>query len=128
MNVEQYNIFRVSTCQVRNNWNEIIFAPGQVLHATMDLGWCWLARPVGSAATPRMLPKAECRELNEAERTEWMPSSKPGRTGESVTTEPCPTCKAPATCRHLSGSHVWDCPNCGEIIATVCYECPDCIR
>lgn len=46
--------------------------------------------------------------------------------GESITTEPCPTCRAPATCRHLSGTHVWDCPNCGEIIATVGYDCPDC--
>lgn len=68
MNIEQYNIFRVTTCQVRNHWNEIIFEPGQVLHAIMDLGWCFLARPVGSAATPRMLPKEECRELSEAER------------------------------------------------------------
>jgi len=72
MNVEKYNIFRVTTCPVLNNWNEIIFQPGQVLHAIMDLGECWLAHPVGSDATPRMLPKAECRELTEAERSEWV--------------------------------------------------------
>lgn len=73
MNIEKYNIFRVTTCQVRNNRSEIIFEKGQVVQAIFDEGSCWFARPVGSAATPRMLPKAECRELNEAERAEWMP-------------------------------------------------------
>ena len=45
----------------------------------------------------------------------------------ATTTEPCPTCKAIATCDHLGGIHIWDCSNCGEIIATVCYECPECV-
>jgi ribosomal protein L37AE/L43A len=45
---------------------------------------------------------------------------------ETITIEPCPTCKAIATCKHLSGTHIWDCPNCGEIIATVMYECYVC--
>ncbi len=43
-----------------------------------------------------------------------------------TTIEPCPTCRSIATCEHLSGIHLWDCPNCGEIVATVGYDCPDC--
>ena len=45
----------------------------------------------------------------------------------SITTrEACPTCSALANCDHNSGTHVWDCPFCGEIVATVLYACPHC--
>lgn len=47
-------------------------------------------------------------------------------TGDCMTHEACPTCGSPATCEHLSGTHVWDCPECGEIVATVGYPCPQC--
>lgn len=63
MNIEKYNILRITTCQVRNHWNEIIFEKDTVVQAIMDLGWCWLAKPVGANKTPRMLPKSECQEL-----------------------------------------------------------------
>jgi ribosomal protein L37AE/L43A len=43
-----------------------------------------------------------------------------------TTIEPCPTCRTIASCDHLGDIHIWDCPNCGEIIATVMYETPDC--
>jgi len=42
------------------------------------------------------------------------------------THEPCPTCGAEAECQHLGDTHVWDCPECGEILAIVCYPCPNC--
>ncbi len=47
-------------------------------------------------------------------------------TDDRITHEPCPTCGSPATCRHFAGSHIWDCPECGTIVATVGYPCPQC--
>lgn len=43
-----------------------------------------------------------------------------------VTTEPCPTCKTEAQCWHWGKEHVWQCPECGEIVALVGYVCEGC--
>ncbi len=67
VDITQYNIYRIATEDIRNEWNEIVHYEGTLLHCTEDLNWCFLAKVPGSAATPRMLPKKECRQLTDAE-------------------------------------------------------------
>lgn len=50
------------------------------------------------------------------------------------TTEPCPTCQAPAQCEHGIRDgwddqplHVWDCPNCGRYTVILGWNCPACV-
>lgn len=52
---------------------------------------------------------------------------------ETVTTEPCPACGLMATCEHGwivndRPAHVWQCRECGETTAVLCYVCADCER
>jgi hypothetical protein len=63
MDVTEYNIYRITTQQVRNNWNEILFDAGQVVQCTEDLGDLWLAKPLGSNSIPRMLPKSQAERI-----------------------------------------------------------------
>lgn len=69
MDVTEYNIYRITTQQVRNNWNEILFDAGQVVQCTEDLGNLWLAKIAGSNDIPRMLPKSECRTIGVNDET-----------------------------------------------------------
>lgn len=68
MDVTKYNIFRVTTNQVVNAWNEILFNSCELVHCVEDLGTIWLAKPIGSNEIPRMLPKSATRELTSKER------------------------------------------------------------
>ena len=49
-----------------------------------------------------------------------------------LTTEPCLTCQHPdATCEHglrdqFGPIHIWNCPECGEELLILCYDCPEC--
>lgn len=69
MDVSQYDIYRITTKDVRNEQNEIIFRKGTVVHCVEDLGSLWLARPKDTEATPRMLPKNECDMLPKLSQT-----------------------------------------------------------
>lgn len=68
VNVTKYNIFRITTNRVSNDWNEEIFSAGQIVQCTEDMGTIWFAKPIGTDAIPRMLPKSECRQLTEDEK------------------------------------------------------------
>lgn len=68
MNVEKYNIFRMTTHRVLNNLNEEIFPKGTIVQCIYDLQSLWLAVPVGSKGTPRMLPNSDCRQLTDKEK------------------------------------------------------------
>lgn len=68
MDVTKYNIYRVVTEKVFNNWSELLFERDEVVHCIYDLGSAWLAKRINTDATPRMLPNDECRELTEKEK------------------------------------------------------------
>lgn len=68
VDVTKYNILRITTQCVSNHWNEEIFSSGQIVQCVNDMGSVWLARVVDTDATPRMLPKTECRQLTDSER------------------------------------------------------------
>jgi predicted RNA-binding Zn-ribbon protein involved in translation (DUF1610 family) len=50
---------------------------------------------------------------------------------DRITHEPCPTCGMPATCEHGERGgkrvHLWRCPECGDCLSFVGYDCVDCV-
>lgn len=49
---------------------------------------------------------------------------------DCITHEPCPTCGSPAMCEHGRRDgrrvHLWRCPECGDCLSHVGYDCVDC--